>query len=156
MHFTTNLKRLVSISSSAMDRRRTSSINSPAACCNRRGRRRRLNTLFASSGRRWIAGLYSNVFRAERELRHPSRLFGRRSPSTRLAPRSSSPGWSQCGSRRSSSGDMRCCISPRGALLKRHSRSKTPVVKIAKAMKRTQASIRQKAASLGFKIGHQR
>jgi len=23
-----------------------------------------------SSGRRWIAGLYSNVFRAERELRH--------------------------------------------------------------------------------------
>ena len=42
------------------------------------------------------------------------------------------------------------------AELKRHSRSKTPVVKVAKAMKRTERSIRQKAASLGFPIGHQR
>ena len=42
------------------------------------------------------------------------------------------------------------------AELKRHSRSKTPVVKVAKAMKRTERSIRQKAASLGFSIGHQR
>jgi hypothetical protein len=42
------------------------------------------------------------------------------------------------------------------AELKRHSRSKTPVVKIAKAMKRTQSSIRQKSASLGYPIGHQR
>ena len=42
------------------------------------------------------------------------------------------------------------------AELKRHSRSKTPVVKVAKAMKRTERSIRLKAASLGFPIGHQR
>jgi hypothetical protein len=42
------------------------------------------------------------------------------------------------------------------AELKRHSRSKTPVAKIAKAMKRTERSIRLKAASLGFPIGHQR
>jgi hypothetical protein len=42
------------------------------------------------------------------------------------------------------------------AELKRHSRSKTPVIKVAKAMKRTPSSIRQKAASLGYPIGHQR
>jgi hypothetical protein len=42
------------------------------------------------------------------------------------------------------------------AELQRHSRSKTPVVKVAKAMKRTERSIRLKAASLGFPIGHQR
>jgi hypothetical protein len=42
------------------------------------------------------------------------------------------------------------------AELKRHSRSKTSGVKVAKAMKRTPSSIRQKAASLGYPIGHQR
>ena len=39
--------------------------------------------------------------------------------------------------------------------LKMHSKSKTPVAKISKAMKRTGA-IRQKAFSLDISIGHQR
>ena len=38
--------------------------------------------------------------------------------------------------------------------LKRHSREKTPVAKIAKAMKRTEAIIRMKAYQLGFSVGH--
>jgi hypothetical protein len=42
------------------------------------------------------------------------------------------------------------------AELKRHSRNKTPVIKVAKTMRRTPSSIRQKAASLGYPIGHQR
>ena len=40
--------------------------------------------------------------------------------------------------------------------LKAHSKSKTPVVKISKAMKRTPGAIRQKALSLGIAIGHRR
>ncbi len=40
--------------------------------------------------------------------------------------------------------------------LKRHSREKTPVSKIAKAMKRTEATIRMKAYQLGFSVGHRR
>ena len=41
-------------------------------------------------------------------------------------------------------------------LLKQHSKSKTPVSKIAKAMKRTEGSLRQKALALGIGLGHQR
>ncbi len=40
--------------------------------------------------------------------------------------------------------------------LKKHSREKTPVRKIAKAMKRTEATIRMKAYQLGFSVGHRR
>ena len=40
--------------------------------------------------------------------------------------------------------------------LKTHSRAKTPVVKISKAMKRTIGALRQKAYSLGLSLGHQR
>ncbi len=40
--------------------------------------------------------------------------------------------------------------------LKRHSREKTPVSGIAKAMKRTEATIRMKAYKLGFSVGHRR
>ncbi len=40
--------------------------------------------------------------------------------------------------------------------LKQHSRAKTPVRKIAKAMKRTEATIRMKAYNLGFSVGHRR
>jgi hypothetical protein len=40
--------------------------------------------------------------------------------------------------------------------LKAHSKSKTPVVKISKALKRSPGAIRQKALSLGIAIGHQR
>lgn len=40
--------------------------------------------------------------------------------------------------------------------LKTHSKAKTPVVKIAKAMKRTVGALRQKALNLGFGLGHQR
>src|SRR5215212_5755991 len=42
------------------------------------------------------------------------------------------------------------------AELKKHSRSKTPVEKVAKAMKRTAGAIRQKAYALGMAIGHRR
>ncbi len=40
--------------------------------------------------------------------------------------------------------------------LKAHSKSKTPVAKISKAMKRTAGAIRQKALALGIPIGHRR
>jgi hypothetical protein len=39
--------------------------------------------------------------------------------------------------------------------LRKHSKAKTPVVKISKAMKRTPGALRQKARNLGFSIGHQ-
>jgi NADH:ubiquinone oxidoreductase subunit len=40
--------------------------------------------------------------------------------------------------------------------LKGHSRAKTPVSKIAKAMKRTEGALRQKALQLGIGLGHRR
>ncbi|WP_246649272.1 hypothetical protein [Bradyrhizobium canariense] len=40
--------------------------------------------------------------------------------------------------------------------LKVHSKHRTPVVKIAKEMKRTEGALRQKALVLGFGLGHQR
>jgi len=40
--------------------------------------------------------------------------------------------------------------------LKAHSRSKSPVKKISKAMKRTVGALRQKALSLGLPLGHRR
>ena len=40
--------------------------------------------------------------------------------------------------------------------LKAHSKSKTPVKKISKVMKRTKGAIRQKALKLGLPIGHRR
>lgn len=42
------------------------------------------------------------------------------------------------------------------AELKRHSKARTPVVKIAKAMKRTPGALRQKAIQLNIGLGHQR
>jgi hypothetical protein len=41
-------------------------------------------------------------------------------------------------------------------LLKQHSKSRTPVAKVAKIMKRTEGSLRQKARMLGIGLGHQR
>jgi hypothetical protein len=40
--------------------------------------------------------------------------------------------------------------------LKAHSKARTPVSKIAKAMKRTEGAVRQKAKSIGIGIGHRR
>jgi hypothetical protein len=40
--------------------------------------------------------------------------------------------------------------------LKKHSREKTPVTKIAKAMKRSEGTIRMKAYQEGFSVGHRR
>jgi hypothetical protein len=40
--------------------------------------------------------------------------------------------------------------------LKAHSKSKTPVAKISKLMKRTEGAIRQKALALEISIGHWR
>ncbi len=40
--------------------------------------------------------------------------------------------------------------------LKAHSKAKTPVAKIAKELKRTEGSLRQKAIKLGIALGHQR
>lgn len=40
--------------------------------------------------------------------------------------------------------------------LKAHFKAKTPVSKIAKQMKRTEGSLRQKALKLGIGLGHQR
>jgi hypothetical protein len=38
--------------------------------------------------------------------------------------------------------------------LRKHSKSKTPVKDISKALKRTPGALRQKARNLGFPIGH--
>ena len=40
--------------------------------------------------------------------------------------------------------------------LRAHSRSKSPVKKIARAMKRTAGALRQKAHDLGLPLGHRR
>jgi hypothetical protein len=40
--------------------------------------------------------------------------------------------------------------------LKTHSRSKTPVAKISKLMKRTVAALRVKASQMGMSLGHRR
>ena len=40
--------------------------------------------------------------------------------------------------------------------LRAHSKARTPVAKIAKQMKRTEASLRQKALTLGLRLGHMR
>ena len=40
--------------------------------------------------------------------------------------------------------------------LRAHSRSRTPVAQIAKAMKRSAGALRQKAFALGLSLGHQR
>jgi hypothetical protein len=40
--------------------------------------------------------------------------------------------------------------------LRAHSKARTPVVKIAKQMKRTEGSLRQKAITLGIPLGHVR
>ena len=42
------------------------------------------------------------------------------------------------------------------AELKKHSRSKSPVDAVAKAMKRTAGALRQKAYALGLPLGHRR
>lgn len=42
------------------------------------------------------------------------------------------------------------------AELRRHSKAKTPVAKIAKQMKRSVGALRQKALTLGLGLGHQR
>jgi hypothetical protein len=40
--------------------------------------------------------------------------------------------------------------------LKAHSKARTPVAKLAKAMKRTEGAVRQKAKSIGIGLGHRR
>jgi hypothetical protein len=40
--------------------------------------------------------------------------------------------------------------------LRAHSRAKTPVAKVVKAMKRTAGALRQKAYALGLSLGHRR
>jgi hypothetical protein len=40
--------------------------------------------------------------------------------------------------------------------LKAHSKARTPAVQVAKAMKRTEAAVRQKAKTIGIGLGHRR
>ena len=40
--------------------------------------------------------------------------------------------------------------------LKAHSKTRTPVVEVAKAMKRTEAAVRQKAKTIAIGLGHRR
>jgi hypothetical protein len=40
--------------------------------------------------------------------------------------------------------------------LRSHSKARTPVKKLAKAMKRSEGSLRQKALALGIGLGHRR
>jgi hypothetical protein len=42
------------------------------------------------------------------------------------------------------------------AELRRHSKARAPVAKIAKQMKRTEGALRQQARKLGIGLGHQR
>ena len=41
-------------------------------------------------------------------------------------------------------------------LLRQHSKTRTPVAKIARLMKRSEGSLRQKALTLGIGLGHKR
>jgi hypothetical protein len=41
-------------------------------------------------------------------------------------------------------------------VLRGHSKARTPVARIARQMKRTEGSLRQKALKLGFGLGHRR
>lgn len=40
--------------------------------------------------------------------------------------------------------------------LKGHSKARTPVSEVAKAMKRTEGAVRQKAKTIGISLGHHR
>ena len=40
--------------------------------------------------------------------------------------------------------------------LKAHSKSRTPVAEVAKALKRTESAVRQKAKTIGVGLGHRR
>ena len=40
--------------------------------------------------------------------------------------------------------------------LKAHSKSRTPVAEVAKALKRTERAVRQKAKTIGVGLGHRR
>jgi hypothetical protein len=40
--------------------------------------------------------------------------------------------------------------------LKAHSKAKTPVAKVARALKRTEGAVRQKAKTIGVGLGHRR
>jgi hypothetical protein len=40
--------------------------------------------------------------------------------------------------------------------LKAHSKARTPVAEVAKAMKRTEGAVRQKAKTIGVGLGHRR
>jgi hypothetical protein len=40
--------------------------------------------------------------------------------------------------------------------LKAHSKARTPVAEVAKAMKRTEGAVRQKAKTIGIGLGHRR
>jgi hypothetical protein len=40
--------------------------------------------------------------------------------------------------------------------LRAHSKAKTPVAEVAKAMKRTEGAVRQKAKTIGIGLGHRR
>jgi hypothetical protein len=40
--------------------------------------------------------------------------------------------------------------------LKAHSKSRTPAVEVAKALKRTESAVRQKAKTIGVGLGHRR
>jgi hypothetical protein len=40
--------------------------------------------------------------------------------------------------------------------LKAHSKARSPVVEVAKVMKRTEAAVRQKAKTIGIGLGHRR
>jgi hypothetical protein len=40
--------------------------------------------------------------------------------------------------------------------LRAHSKTKTPVAEVAKAMKRTEGAVRQKAKTIGIGLGHRR
>ena len=40
--------------------------------------------------------------------------------------------------------------------LKAHSKARTPVAQVAKAMKRTEAAVRQKAKTIAIGLGHRR
>jgi|HubBroStandDraft_6_1064221.scaffolds.fasta_scaffold60507_2 hypothetical protein len=48
------------------------------------------------------------------------------------------------------------CLECQRRQLKAHPKVKTPVVEVAKAMKRTEAAVRQKAKTIGIGLGHRR
>ena len=84
------------------------------------------------------------------EVRYQAKKTGKSAKQVRRAVSKVGP------SRRKVERTLRRWTKDENRSLRRHSRSKTPVDKISRAMKRTASALRQQALKLGIPLGHRR